>query len=217
MRTYPEHEDLGLDPQADRTEDRRPGKHDCPGAGTPRQSERPTEKGSSMNTVTPQGDTSATWRDYADALSPELRRDFEATDLISDSEAQAMAPGVDPDEVRRRIRASMLKTAKAQARFARVPLPPTSTLADTWQDDSTGNWTRTVFGPRRTIDHLSIGVDGVQHPDGSVQWQMYASVDDDPLTPEQARAFAEMLVLVAADYELLTSTASDVVDTSRVW
>lgn len=39
MRLYPQHEDLGLDAEADRTEDLRPGKDDDPGAGTPRPSE----------------------------------------------------------------------------------------------------------------------------------------------------------------------------------
>lgn len=29
MRTYPEHEDLGLNPQADRTPDLRPGRGEC--------------------------------------------------------------------------------------------------------------------------------------------------------------------------------------------
>ena len=51
MRDYPHPEDLGLDPQADRTPDLRPGKDDDPGAGTPRPSEHPFERGSSMTTV----------------------------------------------------------------------------------------------------------------------------------------------------------------------
>lgn len=42
MRDYPQYEDLGLDPSADRTEDLRPGKCDDPGAGTPRPSEPST-------------------------------------------------------------------------------------------------------------------------------------------------------------------------------
>lgn len=41
MRVLPqeEHADLGLDPDADKTPDLRPGKDDDPGAGTPRPSE----------------------------------------------------------------------------------------------------------------------------------------------------------------------------------
>ena len=39
MRQYPHPEDLGLNPEADRTEDLRSGKDDDPGAGTPRPSE----------------------------------------------------------------------------------------------------------------------------------------------------------------------------------
>jgi hypothetical protein len=39
MRDYPQHEDLGLDPAADKTPDLRPGKSDDLGAGTPRPSE----------------------------------------------------------------------------------------------------------------------------------------------------------------------------------
>lgn len=40
MRVYPQHEDLGLDPEADRTEDLRPGNSDAARAGTPAASER---------------------------------------------------------------------------------------------------------------------------------------------------------------------------------
>lgn len=39
MRVYPAHEDLGLDPEADRTEDLRPGNENDAGAGTPTPSE----------------------------------------------------------------------------------------------------------------------------------------------------------------------------------
>lgn len=39
MRDYPQHEDLGLHPAADRTEDLRPEKIDDPRAATPRPSE----------------------------------------------------------------------------------------------------------------------------------------------------------------------------------
>lgn len=39
MRTYPAHEDLGLDPEADRTPDLRPGKDEAPEAATSRASE----------------------------------------------------------------------------------------------------------------------------------------------------------------------------------
>lgn len=39
MREHPQHEDLGLDPDADRTEDLRPGKSESPRAATPRDSE----------------------------------------------------------------------------------------------------------------------------------------------------------------------------------
>ncbi|MGE0219661.1 hypothetical protein [Mycolicibacterium sp.] len=56
MRSYPAHEDLGLNPEADRTEDlRRSGISDAAGAGTPTASE-PTnqleaEKGKFMTTI----------------------------------------------------------------------------------------------------------------------------------------------------------------------
>lgn len=46
MRIYPQqyHADLGLDPEADRTEDLRSGNEDDPGAGTPRPSEPITQQ-----------------------------------------------------------------------------------------------------------------------------------------------------------------------------
>lgn len=52
MRPHPYHEDLGLDPDADKTPDLRPGNDDVPRAATPRTSEHPSERGSSMSTVT---------------------------------------------------------------------------------------------------------------------------------------------------------------------
>ncbi|QZT65870.1 hypothetical protein [Mycolicibacterium austroafricanum] len=39
MRVYPQFEDLGLDPEADKTPDLRPGKDDDPGAATPEPSD----------------------------------------------------------------------------------------------------------------------------------------------------------------------------------
>lgn len=39
MRYYPQHEDLGLNPEADRTEDLRPGNSDAARAATPTASE----------------------------------------------------------------------------------------------------------------------------------------------------------------------------------
>lgn len=42
MRIYPQHEDLGLNPEADRTEDMRPGNRDAARAATPTASERST-------------------------------------------------------------------------------------------------------------------------------------------------------------------------------
>lgn len=44
MRDYPAHEDLGLDPDADKTPDLRPGNEDVPGAGTPGTSETTTQQ-----------------------------------------------------------------------------------------------------------------------------------------------------------------------------
>lgn len=38
MRDYPQHEDLGLDPEADKTPDLRPGKSEAPEAATSRAS-----------------------------------------------------------------------------------------------------------------------------------------------------------------------------------
>jgi hypothetical protein len=77
--------------------------------------------------------------------------------------------------------------------FSHIALPAGATDADTWQDDGTGAWSRLVFGPRSSIAYLSVGIDGVQQPDGSVRWSMYVHADDDPVTAEQAAEFADML------------------------
>lgn len=48
MRDWPTYEDLGLDPEADRTEDLRPGNSDAARAATPTASElTPHQKGKS--------------------------------------------------------------------------------------------------------------------------------------------------------------------------
>lgn len=145
----------------------------------------------------------ATWRDYAEYLSPDKIANFEASEHLARTEAHLAFPGADPDAVVRRVQQSMLDEARNQVRFAAIPLPAGCDQSDTWQNDGTGTWSRWVFGPRRTIDHLSIGVDGSQYPDGSVKWEMFASVDDDPMTPEQARKFAAMLLDAASDFERL--------------
>jgi len=60
MRVYPAHEDLGLNPEADRTEDLRPGISDAVGvaalAASEQTTQQETEKGKSMSTITPPTD-----------------------------------------------------------------------------------------------------------------------------------------------------------------
>lgn len=216
MRDYPQFEDLGL-VDDDRTEDLRPKRATARCSNT-RPSEPTLTKtiGDSIMTRNPSPVDSAEWRDYADQLPASVVASFARSEELARTSAHLAFPGEDPEEVLRKVQRHILKEAREQLPFVDIELPAGCDHADTWQDDGTGTWTRSVIGPRRTVDHLSIGVDGVQRADGSVAWQMFANVDDDPLTPEQARAFAEMLVLTAAEFEVLTNAPSNV-DTSRNW
>ena len=146
MRDYPHPEDLGLDPQADRTEDLRPGNNDGPSAGTPRPSEstiqQETEKGRSMTTVNPYPVDSATrpccggigghsrectkpatWRDYTDTLPANVVRSFEKAEYLAKTQAHMAFPGEDPAEVLRTVQGNILDEVLDQHLFANVKLP----------------------------------------------------------------------------------------------
>ena len=60
-----------------------------------------------------------------------------------------------------------------------------------------------VHGIQRNVAHLSVGISGEQHPDGTVEWAAYAHADDNPATPDQLRQFAAACVAAADEMERL--------------
>jgi hypothetical protein len=145
------------------------------------------------------------WRELAGYLTPETIASFEASEHLARTEAHLAFPDQDPAEVLRRIQARLLEGARQQVPFAGVQLPAGATGADTWQDDGTGTWSRVVYGTRRDVSHLAIGIDGIQSPDGTVRWSAYADTDDEAASPEELRAYAAALTAAADELERLTA------------
>ena len=232
------HCDLGIDPDADKTPDLRPGNNESPRTAIPGDSEPTLTKyqiGDSIMSRDPHPVDSAPrpccggigghsrgcsqpagWREYTGSLPANVVRSFERAEHLAKTEAHLAFPGDDPAEVLRTVQANILDEVLDQHLFANVELPEGIEEADTWQEDDDGNWTRLVFGTRRDLGHLSVSITGEQRPDGSVTWELYVYADDDPTTPHRARALAEALVLAAAEYEVLTGSGP-VVDDSRNW
>lgn len=146
------------------------------------------------------------WRDFAEHLTPETVAGFEASEHLARTEVHLAFPGQEPAEVLRRVQARLLDEARQQVPFAGVQLPAGAERADLWQDyDGAGDWSRMMFGTRREIAHLAVQIDGVQAPNGSVEWNAYAFADDDVTSPQQLRMFAAMLMDAADELERLTA------------
>jgi hypothetical protein len=143
------------------------------------------------------------WRDLADRLPAHLVRQYVRLERFSEAEIRAAFPGDDPAEIMQRQQQHMLDEALEQLPFEHVALPATATNAETWQDDGTGTWTRMVIGTYRQLDHLAVGIDGIQSADGSVRWSMYVNADDDATTPDQALAFSALLLAASDELEAL--------------
>jgi hypothetical protein len=146
--------------------------------------------------------TATTWRDLADQLTPEQIARFEHFErLLGATDVHVVG---------------LLKDARWEAEqnltdqhvFGHIPLPQGARSADHWEDDGTGRWTRRLSASSRSVDgtgtDATVYVDGVQSSDGAVAWSLYVLVDDrKPLSGEQARRFAAMIVAAADELDWL--------------
>ena len=146
-------------------------------------------------------DNATTWRDLVDQLTPEQVAQFgrgEADAL--NSVAAGRNAYESPEDVARCFLVDARREAEQNLTDSTfdAPIPAAASGAEHWEDDGTGRWTRVVQGIQRNVGHLSVGITGEQHPDGTVEWSAYAHADDNPATPDQLRQFAAAL-LEAAD------------------
>jgi hypothetical protein len=152
--------------------------------------------------TTTHDDNSSTWRDLADQLTPEQVARFERweADALKSVAAGRNGNYESPEDIARCFLVDARREAEQNLTDSTfdVPIPAGASGAEHWEDDGTGRWTRPVYGIQRNVAHLSVGITGEQHPDGTVGWAAHAHADDNPATPDQLRQFAAA-VLEAAD------------------
>lgn len=166
--------------------------------------------------TTTHDDNATGWRDLADQLTPEQVSRFEHLEQLCLSDAHLAFPQKDRSETVADILGGMLDEARREAQqnltdahtFGHVALPRGVESADHWEADETGTWTRRLSVSSRSIDRAgadsTVYVDGVQDTDGTVEWSLFVLADDrEPLTADQARQFAAMIVEAADELDWL--------------
>lgn len=154
-------------------------------------------------------DNATTWRDLADQLTAEQAARFERHEAQAlESIRQGRNAYESPEDITR----CFLDEARWEAQqnltdaLFDVPMPAFAESVEHWEDDGRGSWSRRVDGPHRTIDgaDASVYVQGVQTPDGTVDWSLWVTVSDrDNMTAEQARTLAATLVEAADELDRL--------------
>lgn len=154
-------------------------------------------------------DNATSWRDLSDQLTPEQARRF------AHHEAEALESirrGRNVYESPAQVAQGLLGEARWEAQqnltdaLFDAPAPAFAEAVEHWEDDGRGNWSRRVDGPHRTIDgaDASVYVQGIQTPDGAVDWSLWVTVSDrENMTAEQARTLAATLVEAADELDRL--------------
>ena len=163
--------------------------------------------------MTTDNDNAATWRDLADQLTLEQISRFEHAEQLCMTSAHLAFPQNDRSKTIADMLDGVLEARwEAQQNltdahtFGHVPLPRGLESADHWEFDDTGTWTRRLSVSSRTLDQRgadsTVYVDGVQSTDGTVEWSLYVLADDrEPMTSDQARQFAAMLIEAANELD----------------
>jgi hypothetical protein len=164
--------------------------------------------------MTTDNDNAATWRDLADQLTLEQISRFEHAEQPCMTSAHLAFPQNDRSKTIADMLDGVLKEARWEAQqnltdahtFAHVPLPAGVESAEHWESDDTGTWTRRLSVSSRTLGRRgadsAVYVDGVQSTDGTVEWSLYVLADDrEPMTSDQARQFAAMLIEAANELD----------------
>jgi hypothetical protein len=122
-----------------------------------------------------------TWRDLADQLTSEQVGRFERWEADAlNSVATGRNAYASPEDIARCFLVDARREAEQNLTDSTfdAPIPAGASGAEHWEDDGIGRWTRLVHGIQRNVAHLSVGISGEQHPDGTVAWAAYAHADD---------------------------------------
>lgn len=210
MRDHPQHEDLGLDPEADRTEDLRPQKSEDPGVAAPRSSVPNTHQMSERDSIMsqPTDDNATTWRQLADALTPDQITYIENWESRPDEPPNADGSPRSYDDHQR----GLLYTARefvgqnaAAALFADVAPPPEDGQHYHWEHGGDGQWTRYFAGTVRDIDKAAVIINGFQSSDGTITRSICVDGETDDLDAAKARRIAAALIEAADELERLAN------------
>lgn len=157
--------------------------------------------------TTTHDDDATTWRDLADALTPEQRAYIE--DWERHPEIPPMADGSAPDPERHA--AALLFRAReyvgqnaAAVLYADVTPPPEDGQHYPWEHDGDGKWTRFFMGTTRKVgDDSAVSIMGNQSVDGNIERTINIDGSDEGLDAATARQLAAALIEAADELERL--------------
>jgi hypothetical protein len=153
--------------------------------------------------TTTHDDNATTWRELADALTPQQ------VAYIEDWERKPI-PGFDNDH--RAHQRGLLSAAQefagsnaAGAYYADIAQPPDASKIDVWMDEGDGCWSRRFDGTKRVVDNVTVHIDGVQTGDGRIKRTILVASntfgDDGYMPAATARQLASALIAAAAELD----------------
>ena len=150
-------------------------------------------------------DNATTWRDLADALTPQQLAYIEDWDKHPELPPRADGRVKTDDEHQK----SLLFTARqfvgsnaAGALFADVAPPPDEGYRYPWEDAGDGTWTRFFVGMERELGDVRVFVSGIQSSDGSISRSISAEASDG-MGAGEARQLAALLIEAADELDRL--------------
>jgi hypothetical protein len=154
---------------------------------------------------TTHNDRATTWRELADALTPEQIAYIEHWERHP--ELPPMADGSSRSAEKHAD--GLLFTAReyvganaAAVMFADIAPPPEEGQHYPWSEHADGTWTRFFVGTTRNLGDVEVMINGIQSSDGSISRTINANAVDD-LDASQARRLAALLVETADELDRL--------------
>lgn len=155
--------------------------------------------------TTTHDDNATTWRELADALTPQQIAYIEEWERRPAE--PPMADGSHRPEAEHQL--ALLRTARefvgqnaAAALFADIAPPPEDGYYYPWEDQGDGVWTRFFVGTVRTLGDGEVKISGLQSSDGGIKRGIEVGGFED-LDAAQARQLAGLLLEAADEMEAL--------------
>lgn len=163
-----------------------------------------------MTTSTAHDDNATTWRDLADALTPEQIAYIEHWETHPDD-----PPNVDgsprPEAERQRsllfIAREFVEQNAAAALFADVAPPPEAGHHHPWEHVGDGAWRRFFTGTSRKVGDVEVFVTGMQSSDDSIVRRINVAGAED-MSAADARATAALLIEAADELDGYAAVAA---------